>query len=449
MTRPAIDMVAGDEALPRRVDLAVIGGGIVGTAAALWAAEQGHRVALIEKGRIAGEQSSRNWGWVRRMGRDPAEYPLGIESLRIWGDLDARIGQATGFRRIGIVYTAATDAEMAWLDRVERDAMQFQLGARRLTRAELADRFPGATLDARGGLVTHDDGCAEPSIAAPALARAARAAGASVLTGCAARGIETEAGRLSAVITERGRIACDAAILAGGAWSRLFAGNAGIDLPQLRVRGSAMRTDPVAGGPTHALGNGRFGIRPRADGGYTIARRGRSAVQLTPDAFRLFARFLPGLRRTHRELAVTIDRSAWDGLVSPRRWALDAVTPFERCRVLDPEPQRRALDQALRSVQATFPALAGARIREAWGGIIDVTPDGVPIIDGAVGLPGLVIATGFSGHGFGIGPAAGQLAAQIATGAPALVDPTSFRLDRFDRRTGRPSDVETTKGARA
>ncbi|MCB1384770.1 MAG: FAD-binding oxidoreductase [Nitratireductor sp.] len=433
MMRPYVDPVEGDATLPREVDIAIVGGGIIGCCAALWAAEQGHRVALIEKGRIAGEQSGRNWGWVRRMGRAAAEYPLGIESLRLWDGFKTRLDLDTGFRRTGIVYTARTDRELAWLDAIERDARTFRIGTRRLSDAQLADYFPGAKLRARGAVCTDDDGRAEPALAAPAIAQAARAAGAHVLTRCAVRGIETAAGRVSAVLTERGRIGCASVILAGGAWSRLFAGNLGLDLPQLRVRSSVLRTQPVPGGPRHAIGNGEFGLRPRLDGGYTIARRGRSAVQITPDAFRLMPRFLSGLREARGEIALTLDDSLWAGFVTPRRWADDDVTPFERCRVLDPDPQQRPLRQAMRAVEAAFPAFAGARIAERWGGIIDVTPDGVPIIDHAPGLPGLVVATGFSGHGFGIGPGAGQLAAELASGASPLVDPSSFRLDRFSR----------------
>ncbi len=429
--RPYVDHVAGDDTLPDQVDLAVIGGGIVGCSAAFWAAEQGYRVALIEKGRIAGEQSSRNWGWVRRMGRDVAEYPLGIESLRIWDSLTQRLGADTGFRRSGIVYTAQTDAEMAWIERVAQDAETFGVGAQRLTPQQLAARFPGANVPARAGLYTPDDGRAEPAKAAPALAQAARHRGASILTGCAVRDLERQAGRVSAVVTERGRIGCSAAILAGGAWSRLFAGNLGIALPQLRVRGPVLRTAPLPGGPTHAIGNGLFGLRPRLDGGYTISRRGRARVQITPDSFFLLPRFMQSLRKNRGEVMLTIDRSAWDGLVTPRRWAADAQSPFERCRVLDPAPKQGELDQAMRAVQEVFPVFKSAKIAEAWGGIIDVTPDAVPFIDHAADLPGLVMATGFSGHGFGIGPAAGQLAAELATGAMPLVDPSPFRLDRF------------------
>ncbi len=430
--RPLTDPVEGDQSLPSQVDIAIVGGGIIGCSAALWAAEQGYRVALCEKGRIAGEQSGRNWGWVRRIGRDPAEYPLGIESLRIWQGLNARLGAETGFRRCPIVYAAASDAERHWIDRIHADARHFGISASRLSGAELLARCPtGSALRARTALVTPDDGRAEPAQATPAIARGARAAGASLLTGCAVRSIETAAGRVSGIVTERGRIGASAVILAGGAWSRLFAGNLGIDLPQLRVRNSVLRTRPLSGGPDFTVGNGEFGLRPRNDGGYTIAARGRTPVQVTPDAFRQLRRFLPGLRKNHAELSLLLDRSAWDGLITPRRWADDAVTPFERCRVLDPEPQEAVLWRAMRAVQKAFPAFAAARVAESWGGIIDVTPDGVPVIDHSDRLPGLVIATGFSGHGFGIGPAAGQLAAELAVGAAPLVDPAAFRLARL------------------
>jgi glycine/D-amino acid oxidase-like deaminating enzyme len=77
------------------------------------------------------------------------------------------------------------------------------------------------------------------------------------------------------------------------------------------------------------------------------------------------------------------------------------------------------------------------RIRDAWGGLIDVTPDAVPVISPAVSLPGLVIATGFSGHGFGIGPGAGRLAADLATNATPAVDPKPYRLERFARSKGK------------
>src|SRR5207237_3983380 len=107
---PRVDPVRSDEILPARADVVIIGGGIIGTSTALFLAEKGIPTVLCEKGHIAGEQSSRNWGWVRKMGRDPREIPLIIESLRIWERLDKMVEAETGFRRSGILYLCDDDA---------------------------------------------------------------------------------------------------------------------------------------------------------------------------------------------------------------------------------------------------------------------------------------------------------------------------------------------------
>src|SRR5277367_2682633 len=104
-----------------------------------------------------------------------------------------------------------------------------------LTRAEAAELMPGLTGNWTGALYTASDGKAEPQRAAPAIAEAARRHGAAIVTQCAVRGLETEGGRVSAVVTEKGRISCDKVVLAGGAWCRLFCGNLGVVLPQLKV----------------------------------------------------------------------------------------------------------------------------------------------------------------------------------------------------------------------
>ena len=122
-----------------------------------------------------------------------------------------------------------------------------------------------------------------------------------MVTGCAARGFETTGGRLSAVVTERGTIACNAAVLAGGAWSRLFCGNMGIDFPQLKILGSVMRTEQLDGPPELAVAGPDFAFRKRRDGGYTVARRNKYEAHIVPDSFRLLPRFFGAAIRNRKE----------------------------------------------------------------------------------------------------------------------------------------------------
>src|SRR5271154_3628206 len=100
---PSPDPVQGSDTLPSKTSVVVVGGGIVGACTALFLAEKGIPVVLCEKGIIGGEQSSRNWGWTRVMGRDKREIPLGLESLKLWRGMNQRIGAETGFRQSGIV----------------------------------------------------------------------------------------------------------------------------------------------------------------------------------------------------------------------------------------------------------------------------------------------------------------------------------------------------------
>jgi glycine/D-amino acid oxidase-like deaminating enzyme len=431
MPGPYVVPVHGDAELPKEVDVVVIGGGIIGASTALELSEQKLRVALCEKGGIGQEQSSRNWGWVRISRRDPREVPLMAEALRIWSNLDQRTGRDTGYKRAGIIFTCSSDEEYANHERWNRNLDGYQLDSRMLSATEFTNMFPNSNMSLKGALYTAADGRAEPQKAAPAIAEAARDKGASILTECAVRGIETSGGAVSGVITERGPIACKAVVLAGGAWSSLFSGMLGVKLPQLKVMNSVLRTKPLEDGPQQAIWSNGFAVRKRQDGGYTIASGHENVFDIVPKSFRYALDFLPALRKEWRSLNFRIGGRFIDEARIPNRWQMDEASPFEYCRVLDPKPSKKLSDIALANLKRAFPVFEKAEIAQRWAGYIDVTPDAVPVISAIDNMRGFHIATGFSGHGFGIGPAAGRLMADIVLGRTPLVDPKSFRFSRF------------------
>jgi len=422
---PELIAVETDTSLPPRADVVIIGGGIAGVSTLLALADQGVSSVLVEKGRLAGEQSSRNWGFCRTQGRHQAEIPLALESLRLWDRMDQRVGANVGFRRAGACYLCETQAEVAayaaWLETARR----WQVQSRILEPDEVDAVLPGSSRRWAGGLYTPNDGRAEPQCAVPLMAQAARRLGAAVVTHCAARGVETTAGRISGVITEHGTIACGAAVLAGGAWSRLFCGNMGVDYPQLKILGSVMRTDPLQGPPELAVAGPDFAFRKRRDGGYTVARRNKYEAHVVPDSFRLLPRFFPAMLNQKREYRIRLFGRFREELRNPRRWALDQPSPFEATRNL------AIVEESRRNLIRAFPAFAPVRIAQSWGGLIDTTPDAVPVIAPVQAVPGFYLMSGFSGHGFGIGPGAGRLMADLVTGEAPVVDPTPFRFERF------------------
>jgi glycine/D-amino acid oxidase-like deaminating enzyme len=427
---PFVDSVESDEALPASTSVLVIGGGIIGASAAFALASRDIPVVLCEKGYIGCEQSSRNWGWVRQAGRDSREMPLIVESLRLWRDLNRLTESECGFRQRGVTYVGDTEVhEKSFKDWFDM-ARPYDIGTRLVNGDEVKALMPRARHVFPFGLHVPTDGCAEPQKAAPAIARAARRKGALVFTHCAVRGLERAAGRVAAVITERGRIACDSVILAGGAWSSLFCGSIGIRLPQLKVLSSAMRTAAVEAGLDVCTYTSDVGYRKRLDGGYTIGKD-RFLVPLIPDSFRFLPEYFSTVRKEAASLKMRFNAQSRREFRTPRRWALDKPSPFEATRVLDPPPSATLNAQALESMQRLYPGFERVPIVQSWAGYIDVSPDVIPYIGSVDALPGLTIASGFSGHGFGIGPAAGQLAAEITIAEKPLVDPSPFRVSRF------------------
>lgn len=417
--------------LPEEADAVIIGGGIAGVCAAYFLAERGLKVVLAEKGRIGAEQSSRNWGWCRQQNRDARELPMATKSLALWDRLSEDVGPALGFKRCGLLYLSNNEAELEawakWRDFAAGEGVTTHV----LSAREAAERGKATGKAWKGGVFSPSDGIADPASAAPVIAQGIEKLGSTVLQNCAVRGLELEGGRVVGVVTEQGVIKTRTAVMAGGAWASSFCRQLGIRFPQSAVRSSILAVSAAEGIPD-ALHTTEVSLTARGDGGHTLAVSGNARVDPTLQMLRFGSSFLPMFLKRRRSLAPGGLQALRAGHETLSRWALDKATPMEQMRILDPAPDQGQIRRTFERGQALLPALQASRITASWAGYIDSTPDGVPAI-GETEIPGFVLAAGFSGHGFGIGPGAGHLVADLITGAEPIVDPVPYHPSRFAR----------------
>jgi len=416
---------------PCATSVVIIGGGIIGLTAALTLAERNIAVVVLEKGRIAAEQSSRNLGWVRKTSRHADDIPLALAADRLWAQMPERVGADVGYRQEGIMVVGRTPAQMAmhegWLKSVEH----LSLDSRLLSKREIDALVPGGRGDWAGGIFTPSDARAEPTLASSAIAKAAMALGVVIIEQCAVRTLQMSVGKVSGVVTEKGEIRCDHVLLAAGMWSRRFLGNLGVSLPTLPLTCSVLRTHPMEGPTEIAVGAPDFSFRKHKDGGFIITQRGKLDALLTLDHLLLAKQYMPQFRAQRSVLNVSLGKPFINDLVLARRWRSDSVSPFERVRVQDPAANPRLNNDAMNNLMAAWPVFEQARIAQTWAGTIDVTPDSNPVIGPVAQIPGLTVATGFPGHGFGTSPAAGHLAADLVSGHAPIIDPSPYRFERF------------------
>jgi glycine/D-amino acid oxidase-like deaminating enzyme len=427
---PTVKLIPSDESLPRSADVVIIGAGILGASAAFYLARRGVSVALVEKGNVGCEQSSRNWGWCRQQNRDPREMPLSMLAMGLWDEAAADIGEDLGFRRCGLVYASDDEKQLAEWEKWQDVARRFGVETRMLSAAEVAQKIPAMKRKWRGGLHAARDGKAEPALAAPAFASGARKLGATIHQQCAAHGVDFVNGTVRGVQTEKGYIAANAVLCSAGVWASAFCHSLGISFPQASIRQTALRSRP-APNIGEIIYTPDCALTRRLDGSYTMAISGRATLEVTPQGLRYAKPFIPMFKKRLKAVRLSVGESFISGPESLATWYSGKPHRFGRIRTLDPDPSQSMMRAVLARVRSNFPDLANIEVAEAWGAYVDSTPDALPVISPLESAPGLFLAAGCSGHGFGLGPGVGYLAAQLIANETPTADPAPFRLSRL------------------
>src|SRR5260221_10261454 len=417
--------------LPDRADVVIIGAGIMGCATAYYLAKRGIKSVLLDKSRIAGAQSTRAWGFVRIMSRDEAEIPLMMEAMKIWPHLEADLQTDLDWRQEGCLFMAANEREIAGYEDWLPIARQFGLDTRLISGADAARLMPGLRDPARGGLYSPTDGHAEPRKVAPAFAQRAAELGALIFEGCGAVGLELVNGKVDTVLTEAGPIRTKAVLVAAGASSFRILKTLGRNLPQQHVRSTALRTNRLPPLTASAFYGHHIGFRQRKDGSLTLADEVSTDIDLTLGHLRALRWFLPPMLQMSGMFSFHVNGFACRDLRHRLPWRPEARQPWIHDR--DPLIPANAtrVRRALANLRHQFPAAASAQVVDHWACHIDCIPDGIPVIGPLSGTEGLLIATGYCGHGFAMGPITGQLMAELIADGQSRLDLHAFRFSRF------------------
>jgi glycine/D-amino acid oxidase-like deaminating enzyme len=424
MTSAQPGPTARSAGLPRRCDAVVVGGGVLGLSSAYELARRGLSVVLVESGYVGGRQSGRNLGFVRQQGRAPAELPMMMAANQRWQGLSHELGADVEWRMGGNL-RLTNDPELA--SRYERwvaDAASLGLDSRVVSTAEVASILPGVSEKWLLGIFTASDGHADPIATCRAYTAALRARGVQVCEGVPVQKITLAGGSVTGVTTPFGELKAGVVVLAAGSGSARLARRAAIQIPQQLVSQTVILTEPVPEITQAAAWTGELFIRQDARECLRLAGSARNEIVLDAAGIRHAGRFLSGYLANRSRLRVPLD---------PASLARAVLRPVASSRggEMPPRPRFDDVRFCLERAQRYFPGLGALRLRRAWAGEIEVTPDALPVIDGGGGPSGLVIAAGMSGHGFGLAPIVGAIVADIVAGVETDFDLRPFRLTRF------------------
>lgn len=423
---------------PTGADVVVVGSGIVGAATAAAVASRGARVVLVEKEHEpAREGSGRAQGSLRVQGRHGAEVPLALEALQLWkeaaddGDFEFVAG--------GNLYFQTAADELPVLQRLVKDAHEAGLvGVELLDPDQTREIIPSATGPFLGAMWSPIDAQAQPPQATQYFARRADKNGATMVFGVKATRILEVAGRVTGVDTTTGPIRADAVVVAGGVWTSYLTKTVGVQVPLMPVVMSELETEPMAPLFEQTIRAFGFGARQRPNGRTVIsaglnAKVGHDVTLADCNGLRYW---LPRAMAFRENIKLRVDiRRVLEQI--RLRSTLDTRLIPETSS--EPRADRPLVDGSLQRMVNVVPAFQGAKVERYWADFVDMTPDALPIIDGAAGPAGLTVITGLCGHSLHLGPVLGEIAADLALNGQTSRAIDAFGLARYrSGKIGRP-----------
>lgn len=365
----------------------VVGGGVVGCSIAWHLARKGADVVLVEERSIAAAASGASAGGVRQQGRDPREMPLAIAAIARWEHLEAELDADIHYYREGHIklYEREDDLEVARQSVDDQRALGLDIVL--VEGQELHDLVPGIAPHIVAGTYTANDGHANPTLTTQAFAAAAKREGAEIRSGVRVAGFTRSGHRITGVTTTDGDLSGDHVVLATGAWTRDALAPLGVDVPIVPAGLQMILTKRMPKLLRQVVGaHGRgLSLKQLRDGNYLIG-------------------------------------GGWPGDV-------DMVTGVGRTR-------EASIAGSMDTASSIFPVLRDAGIERSWVGVEGICADEVPIIGAVPGYEGMIIAAGFSGHGYALSPITGQLVAELVLDGAPSISLDAFSAERFAGRSG-------------
>ena len=372
--------------MQRGADVIIVGGGLMGASAAFFLNRRRRSVILLERGLVGQHASGTNFGNVRRQGRFLPQLPLANRSRAIWGRLNELLGEDAEFLVTGHIRICYAREQIGVLEKYAADARAYDLELELISQNTLRDRFPFIGPEAIVGSYSPNDGHANPRLAAPAFARAAKREGAQVYEETEVLSVGKVGEDFHVETASAGTFKAPVLLITAGAWGGILSAQFGEDVP-IVARGPQMAvTEPVP-----------YAIKPVLGVSSPVTEEG------------VYMRQIP------RGNVIFGGGARGPAHIDIRRASVDP---------------RNTLSQ-IRQVQRVVPAMAALRVIRVWSGIESYLPDDIPIMGPSAKVSGLYYAFGFCGHGFQLGPSVGDVMAELIDTGKTSTPIRPFHIGRF------------------